>query len=321
MVTLSERGFVKRVPAQAYALQHRGGRGIIGMSTREEDAVRFLLSADTHDAMLFFTNKGRVFSIKCHEIPLDISRISKGTAVVNLFPINPAEKVTAVVPVRIFKPGTFLIMATTMGEAKKVAVEAFASVRSSGLLAMDLSKNDSLVGATMGTDDNEVIMVSRDGQSIRFPVNELRDSLRASGGVDGFKLIDDDQVVSLDIVNPQGYLLVVTAGGFGKITALEEYPVQHRAGSRRHHLQHHRQDRPGGGRHVRGRVQRGHAGLGQRHHHAHAGQGRRPAQGHHHAGPRHAGGQADEAGRGRRAGGPHLHRGKRRGRHSSTRRR
>jgi DNA gyrase subunit A len=201
------------------------------MSTREEDAVRFLLSADTHDAMLFFTNRGRVFSIKCHEIPLDISRISKGTAVVNLFPINPAEKVTAVVPVRVFKPGTFLIMATTMGEAKKVAVEAFASVRSSGLLAMDLSKNDSLVGAAMGTDENDVIMVSKNGQSIRFPVNELRDSLRASGGVDGFKLIDNDQVVSLDIVNPQGYLLVVTAGGFGKITALEEYPVQHRAGS------------------------------------------------------------------------------------------
>jgi DNA gyrase subunit A len=231
VVTLSERGFVKRVPAQAYALQHRGGRGIIGMSTREEDAVRFLLSADTHDAMLFFTNKGRVFSIKCHEIPLDISRISKGTAVVNLFPINPAEKVTAVVPVKTFKPGTFLIMATSMGEAKKVAVDAFSSVRSSGLLAMDLSKNDSLVGATMGTDDNEVIMVSKDGQSIRFPVNELRDSLRASGGVDGFKLIDDDQVVSLDIVNPKGYLLVVTSGGYGKITALEEYPVQHRAGS------------------------------------------------------------------------------------------
>jgi DNA gyrase subunit A len=201
------------------------------MSTREEDAVRFLLTADTHDAMLFFTNKGRVFSIKCHEIPLDISRISKGIAVVNLFPINPAEKVTAVVPVKTFTPGTFLVMATAMGEAKKVAVDAFSSVRSSGLLAMDLSKNDSLIGATMGTDDNEVIMVSKNGQSIRFPVNELRDSLRASGGVDGFKLIDDDQVVSLDIVNPKGYLLVVTAGGYGKITALEEYPIQHRAGS------------------------------------------------------------------------------------------
>ncbi|MCL1885197.1 MAG: DNA gyrase subunit A [Dehalococcoidia bacterium] len=231
VVTLSERGFVKRVPAHAYVLQHRGGRGIIGMSTREEDAVRFLLAADTHDAILFFTNKGRVFSIKCHEVPLDISRISKGTAVVNLFPINPLERVTAVVPVRSFDKGVFLVMATTMGEAKKVSIEAFSSVRSSGLLAMDLDKSDSLVAAALGTDDKEVIMVSRNGQSIRFPVSELRDSLRASGGVDGFKMIGDDQVVSLDIVNPDGYLLVVTAGGFGKITSLSEYPIQHRAGS------------------------------------------------------------------------------------------
>ena len=231
VVTLSERGFVKRVPAHAYVLQHRGGRGIIGMSTREEDAVRFLLAADTHDAILFFTNKGRVFSIKCHEVPLDISRISKGTAVVNLFPINPLERVTAVVPVRSFDNGVFLVMATTMGEAKKVSIEAFSSVRSSGLLAMDLDKSDSLVAAALGTDDKEVIMVSRNGQSIRFPVSELRDSLRASGGVDGFKMIGDDQVVSLDIVNPDGYLLVVTAGGFGKITSLSEYPIQHRAGS------------------------------------------------------------------------------------------
>ncbi len=231
VVTLSERGFVKRVPAETYAAQHRGGRGIIGMSTHEEDAVRFLMSADTHDAMLFFTNKGRVFSIKCHEIPLDLSRISKGTAVVNLFPINPMEKVTAVVPVRVFKSANYLVMATVLGEAKKVAIDAFSSVRTTGLLAMDLSKGDSLVGAVIATDEQEVIMVSKNGQSIRFPVSELRDSLRASGGVDGFKLIGDDQVVSLDVVNPKGYLLVVTSGGFGKITALEEYPIQHRAGS------------------------------------------------------------------------------------------
>jgi DNA gyrase subunit A len=201
------------------------------MSTREEDAVRFLLSADTHDAMLFFTDRGRVFSIKCHEIPLDLSRISKGTAIVNLIPINTSEKVTAVVPVRSFTPGTFLIMATMKGEAKKVAIDAFSSVRSSGLLAMDLSKGDSLVAVTLSTDDKEVIMVSRNGQSIRFPVNELRDSLRASGGVCGFKLIGDDEVVSMDVVDPAGYLLVVTSQGFGKITSLGEYPSQHRAGS------------------------------------------------------------------------------------------
>jgi len=107
VVTISERGFVKRVPTQTYNLQHRGGRGIIAMTTREEDAVRFLLSADTHDTLLFFTDRGKVFSIKCHEIPLDISRIGKGTAIVNLIPIAPGEKVTAVVDVNSFRPGDF----------------------------------------------------------------------------------------------------------------------------------------------------------------------------------------------------------------------
>jgi len=231
VITLSERGFVKRVPTKLYVSQHRGGRGIIGMSTREEDAVRFLLSADTHDAILFFTNRGRVFSIKCFELPLDISRVSKGTAVVNLFPINSFEKVTAIVQVRNFEQDKFLIIATANGEAKKVSIESFSSVRSTGLIAMDLDKDDSLVAAALGTNENEVIMVSRNGQSIRFPVSELRDSLRASGGVAGFKMRDGDQVMSLDIVNPEGYLLVVTAEGYGKITRLSEYPVQHRAGS------------------------------------------------------------------------------------------
>jgi DNA gyrase subunit A len=231
IVTLSERGFVKRVPAQTYALQHRGGRGIIAMTTRDEDAVRFLLSADTHDALLFFTNRGKVFSIKCHEVPLDVSRIGKGTAVINLFPITEGEKVTAVIDVHSFRSSDFLIMATSRGEVKKVAIEAFSQVRSSGLIAVDLPENDSLVEAAMATDENEVIMISQMGQSIRFDVSELRASQRASGGVSGFKLDAEDCVVSLDVVNPQGYLLVATALGFGKITPLTDYPHQHRSGS------------------------------------------------------------------------------------------
>jgi DNA gyrase subunit A len=231
VVTLSERGFVKRVPAKSYALQHRGGRGIIGMTTHEEDAVRYLLAADTHDTLLFFTNRGKVFSVKCHEVPLDISRISKGTAVINLFPITQGEKVTAVVDIHSFKDAEFLVMGTSKGEVKKVGVECFAQVRSSGLLAFDLPPNESLVAAALGTDDREVIMVSAEGQSIRFAISELRASQRASGGVDGFKIEEDDEVVSLDIVKPEGYLLVATRFGFGKITHLEEYPSQHRAGS------------------------------------------------------------------------------------------
>jgi DNA gyrase subunit A len=231
VVTLSERGFIKRVPAHIYASQHRGGVGKIVMTTREEDSVRFLLSADTHDALLFFTNRGKVFSIKCHEVPQDISRIGKGTAVINLFPIVDREKVTAVVDVRGFQAGDFLVMATSGGEVKKVAIEAFSQVRSSGLLAFDLPEKDSLVEAAMVTDEEEVIMISHNGQSIRFLASELRASQRASGGVCGFKLEDDDQVVSLSVVKPEGYLLVATELGFGKITPLEQYPLQHRAGS------------------------------------------------------------------------------------------
>lgn len=231
VVTLSERGFVKRVPAKSYALQHRGGRGIIGMTTHEEDAVRFLLASDTHHTLLFFTNRGKVFSVKCHEVPLDISRISKGTAVVNLFPISGGEKVTALVAVKNFKDAEFLVMATARGEVKKVGIDAFAQVRSSGLIAMDLPPADNLVSASLATDDHEVIMVSAEGQSIRFAVSELRASLRASGGVSGFKIDDSDRVVGMDIVKPEGFLLVATVLGFGKITGLKEYPSQHRAGS------------------------------------------------------------------------------------------
>jgi DNA gyrase subunit A len=231
VVTLSERGFIKRVPTHIYASQHRGGVGKIVMTTRDEDSVRFLMSADTHDALLFFTNRGKVFSIKCHEVPQDISRIGKGTAVINLFPIVDREKVTAVVDVRGFRSGDFLVMATSGGEVKKVAIEAFSQVRSSGLLAFDLPEKDSLVEAAMVTDEEEVIMVSKSGQSIRFTASELRASQRASGGVCGFKLEDDDQVVSLSVVKPAGYLLVATELGFGKITPLTQYPLQHRAGS------------------------------------------------------------------------------------------
>ncbi len=138
---------------------------------------------------------------------------------------------TALVSVRDFADAEFLVMATSRGEVKKVGIDSFAQVRSSGLIAMDLPDADSLVAAALATDDREVIMVSASGQSIRFAVAELRASLRASGGVAGFKLDEGDQVVSLDIIKPEGYLLVATELGYGKITRMAEYPAQHRAGS------------------------------------------------------------------------------------------
>jgi DNA gyrase subunit A len=230
-VTLSNRGFIKRVPARAYTPQHRGGKGIIGMVTREADAVMLLTVADTHDSLFFFTNRGKVFCLKCYEIPADSSRTAKGTAVINLFPVTEGERVTAMVAVTDFVPDTYMLMATCRGEIKKTAVENFASVRSSGLIAMDLEEGDELVATCLTTDRDDVILITQKGQSIRFAVSSLRASSRTSGGVRAIRLVTDDRVVSMDEVKADAFMLVVTKGGFGKLTPVAQYPRQRRAGS------------------------------------------------------------------------------------------
>jgi DNA gyrase subunit A len=230
VVTLSNRGFVKRVAARSYRSQHRGGKGIIGMVTREADAVRLLAVADTHDNLLFFTNRGRVFHLRCYEIQADSSRVAKGTAVVNLFSIAGDEKVTAMVALADFTLGAYLLMATRYGEIKKTPVDSFASVRSSGLIAMDLEPGDELVAACLATDQDDVLLVTEQGQAIRFAASELRAVSRTGGGVCGIRLSPGDQVVAMDIVYPDAYVLAVTTGGFGKLTPVAAYPRQHRAG-------------------------------------------------------------------------------------------
>jgi DNA gyrase subunit A len=230
VVTLSNRGFVKRVPSRSYRSQHRGGKGIIGMVTREADAVRLLVVADTHDNLLFFTNRGRVFHLKCYEIPADSSRLAKGIALINLFSIADNERVTAMVALPDFKPGAYLLMATSLGEVKKTMVDKFAAVRSSGLIAMDLEPGDELVAARLATDKDDVLLVTEQGQSIRFAVAELRAVTRTSGGVRGIHLSHDDRVVGMDIMLRDSYVLAVTSGGFGKLTPMTAYPRQHRAG-------------------------------------------------------------------------------------------
>ena len=231
VVTLSNRGFIKRLPSRAYEPQHRGGKGVIGMITREEDAVRLLTVTDTHAQLLFFTNLGKVFRIKCYEIPPDSSRTAKGMAIVNLFPIAEGERVTAMVAVTDFKPDAYLVMATCRGEVKKTAMQNFTSVRSSGLIAMDLAEGDELVAARIATDQDDVMLVTQKGQAIRFAVSELRASSRTSGGVCGIRLLPDDRVIGMDIVYPDSFLLAVTTEGFGKLTPIADYPRQHRAGS------------------------------------------------------------------------------------------
>ena len=231
-VTVSTRGFIKRVPAQAYKVQHRGGKGIIGMTTREADAVRLMVIADTHDNLLFFSNQGKVFSLKCHEIPADSSRIAKGTAAVNLFPVTEKERVTAMITVTAFKSDVHLVLTTSYGEVKKTSLDNFAMVRSNGLIAMDLEKGDELIAATPATDQDDLIMVTQKGHSIRFAISSLRATSRLSGGVRGIRLMTkDDRMVGTAIADPEGFLLVITVQGMGKLTPTNNYPRQKRAGS------------------------------------------------------------------------------------------
>jgi len=230
VLTLSERGFIKRVPSRLYTPQHRGGKGIKGMETRETDAVRLLTVADTHDNLFFFTNRGKVFYLKSYEIP-DSSRTAKGTAVINLFSVAEGERVTAMVATTEFMPDMFLLMATRQGEIKKTAVERFASVRSSGLIAMDLEPGDELVAVCLATDQDDVILVTQNGQSIKFTVSSIRSSSRTSGGVRAIRLAPDDNVISMDKAEAEAFLLVVTEGGSGKLTPIAQYPRQKRAGS------------------------------------------------------------------------------------------
>jgi len=231
VVTLSKRGFIKRIPSRTYKPQHRGGKGIIGMVTREADAIRLLTVADTHDSLLFFTNRGKVFCLKCYELPADSTRTAKGMAVINLFPVAADERITAMVAVTNFTSGTYLLMATRRGEIKKTAVDKFSSVRSSGLIAVDLEEGDELVATCLATDQDDVILMTAKGQSIRFAVSVLRATSRTSGGVRGIHLAPGDQVIDMDIACTDAFVLVVTAGGFGKLTPVSSYPRQHRAGS------------------------------------------------------------------------------------------
>jgi len=230
VVTLSERGFIKREPSRTYTLQNRGGRGKKGQTVREADYVRLLTVADTHDDLYFFTNRGKVFYLKCHEIPAGSSRTAKGIAVINLFSVAENERVTAMIAVTGFMSDAYLVMATSQGEVKRTAVGKFASVRSSGLITMDLEAGDELVAACSAADQDDVILVTKKGKSIKFGVTGIRASSRTSGGVRAIRLASGDSVVSMDTAATDAFLLVVAEGGLGKLTLVAQYPRQHRGG-------------------------------------------------------------------------------------------
>jgi DNA gyrase subunit A len=228
-VTLSAENYIKRLPATTYRIQQRGGKGVTGGKQKEEDVVTHLVATDTHTAILFFTNQGRVFSIKAHQIPA-ASRISRGTAIVNLLQLSPEERVTALVPVPDFKDKYFLFMASKTGFVKKTALAEFATVRASGLIALRLSKGDELkwVRVTSGQDD--VLMVTRDGKAIRFPEKEVRPMGRPARGVQGMRVGPGDELVGMEVVEKGVDLLTVSEKGIGKRTAITDYPRHHRRG-------------------------------------------------------------------------------------------
>ncbi|MBI2934270.1 MAG: DNA gyrase subunit A [Chloroflexi bacterium] len=230
-ITISNKGYIKRVPVDFYKSQRRGGRGIIGHVIREADGIRHLLVADTHDDVLFFTNRGKVYRLKGYDIASDSSRTGKGVSLTNLIQIDLKEQVTAVVPVSNFQADLFMLLATARGEIKKTPLNNFASVRSNGIIAMDLEPADELVAARLAADSNEVVMVNDTGRAIRFAVGTLRIASRTSGGVRGMRLANGDAVVGMDLVYPDSYLLVLTEKGFGKMSPLRLYPLHRRGGS------------------------------------------------------------------------------------------
>ena len=229
VVTLTEKGYIKRLPTNTYRAQRRGGRGISGMQTREDDTVRHLLVVHTHDSLLFFTNRGRVFQLRVYELP-ETSRTAKGEHLINLISMEQKERVTAIVCVPKGVSHDYLVVGTRKGEVKKTPMEDFEVVRRSGLIAMDLEEDDDLIGAKLAHADDDVLLITAKGQAIRFTVAELRSASRTSGGVRGIRLDADDTVVSLNLPPQGSELLIVTEGGFGKCTPIEDYPRHNRGG-------------------------------------------------------------------------------------------
>ena len=229
VVTFTNKGFIKRIPASTYRLQHRGGKGVIGMVTRGGDTVNHILVADTHDNLLFFTSAGKVYCLKCHEIPEDSSRTAKGIALVNLLPIDLEDEVTVLLAIASFPSNRFLLMATKGGVIKKTTLDKFASIRRNGIIAMGLRNQDKLTSAGVVADEDEVILVSQNGKAIRFQVKGLRTASRTSGGVRGIRLVDD-YVIGMGIVFPDAHVLTVTEKGLGKLTPVKNYPVHNRGG-------------------------------------------------------------------------------------------
>jgi DNA gyrase subunit A len=230
VVTLTHFGYVKRIAADVYRSQKRGGKGLTAMNTREEDFVEQLFVTSTHDYIMFFTNTGKAFRLKAYELP-EASRTSKGTAIVNLLQLAQGEKIAAVIPVKDYSSDLYVLMATKNGLIKKTKLEEYSNIRKTGIQGITLKEDDELIDVRLTDGSNDIIMVTQSGLSIRFAEEEVRAVGRTSMGVKGITLSKDDKVIGMEpIADNKDYILAITENGFGKRTEVEEYRCQGRAG-------------------------------------------------------------------------------------------
>ena len=229
VITMTKLGYIKRMTVDNFRSQNRGGRGIKGMQTLDDDYIEELMMTTTHHYVMFFTNTGRVYRLKAYEIP-EAGRTARGTAIINLLQLMPGERITAVIPISKFEEGHYLMMATRKGLVKKTPIQDYANVRKIGLAAISLRDDDELIEVKATNDKKDVILVTKYGQCIRFKETDVRSTGRVSMGVRGINLLDGDEVVAMQL-NTQGYyLLVVSENGMGKRTSISEFTCQNRGG-------------------------------------------------------------------------------------------
>ena len=230
VITLSKRGYIKRVPADTYRTQHRGGKGVRGMSTRDDDELMEIYITDTHDHILLFTNRGRVYPLRAFDISEDTSRTTRGTQIINLVPLERGETVQTILPVKDPKEDYLMVLVTKQGQVKALRAGELVNIRARGLIAMNLKSDDELVGVQQVEESDDIIMVSQNGQAMRFSMSNLSPRRRGAGGVRGMRLLSKDQVISVGKITEDSKLLIVSSGGYGKATALEKYSVHGRGG-------------------------------------------------------------------------------------------
>ena len=229
VIAMTKLGYIKRMSVDNFKAQNRGGKGIKGMQTIEDDYIEELLMMNTHHYLMFFTNTGRVYRLKAYEIP-EAGRTARGTAIVNLLQLMPGERITSVIPMRKFEEGKYLVMATKAGLVKKTPMEEYANVRKTGLVAITLRDDDELIEVKATDDTKDIMLVTKDGMCIRFKETDVRSTGRSSMGVRGMNLDPGDEVVAMQLNSQGDYLLVVSENGMGKRTAMSEFTCQNRGG-------------------------------------------------------------------------------------------